>query len=520
MNAELLLLHELLRRLVAQAEQLERSSASFRAIIEQSPDGIFVHRDGRVVYVNPARVRMMGYERAEELLGMRTEDLIHPDDRHGVSAHVEAMNTGDEKPTHRLGRLLRKDGTTIDVEVIALPITFEGRPALLSSARDMSERRQLIARMMEMDRMITAGTLAAGVGHEINNPLAYVLGNLEFTLAALREHGDPALAELDEALEAAREGALRIRQVTRELRSLARAEAPALVPVDLRAAIESAVSMVAHELRHRATLVLDLQPTPPVLGDEARLGQLLINLLINAAHAVEESGTQPAEIRVRTAFEASAGRVIVEVADTGTGIDEAVRDHLFDPFVTTKPRSQGTGLGLAICRQIVDAHRGEITFETTRGRGTTFRVVLPASNAPIPSVAPEPVPAVVRGRILIIDDDALLVRAFARVLRKEHDVVGVTSGREALEHIATATAFDVILCDLMMPELSGMDVFRRVEQTDPAAARRFLFMTGGAFSPHAQEFVQEHHERTIEKPIRADALRRLVARRVAELRSG
>lgn len=380
MNPELLLLHELLRRLVAQAEQLERSSASFRAIIEQSPDGIFVHRDGRVVYVNPARVRMMGYERAEEILGRRTEDLIHPDDRHAISAHVAAMRTGDESPKHRLGRLLRKDGTTLEVEVIALPIVFEGQPALLSSARDMSERRQLIARMMEMDRMITAGTLAAGVGHEINNPLAYVLGNLEFSLAALREHGDPALAELDEALEAARTGALRIMDVTRQLQSLARAEARALAPVNLRAAIESAVSMVAHEIRHRATLVLDLQPTPPVLGDEARLGQLLINLLVNAAHAIEEGGTKPAEIQVRTAFEAATARVIVEVADTGAGIDEAVRDHLFDPFVTTKPGPQGTGLGLAISRQIVDAHGGEITFQTERGRGTTFRVELPVTS--------------------------------------------------------------------------------------------------------------------------------------------
>jgi two-component system, NtrC family, sensor kinase len=381
MTPELFLLHELLRRLVAQAEQLERSSASFRAIIEQSPDGIFVHREGRVVYVNPARVRMMGYERPEDILGRRTEDLIHPDDRHAISAHVAAIQAGDESPKHRLGRLLRKDGTSLEVEVIALPIVFEGQPALLSSARDMSERRHLIARMMEMDRMITAGTLAAGVGHEINNPLAYVLGNLEFALAELREHGDPALAELDEALEAARTGALRIMDVTRDLQALARAEVRTLVPVNLRAAVESALSMTAHEIRHRASLVLDLQPTPPILGDEARLGQLLINLLVNAAHAVEEGGTKPAEIRVRT-FGAATGRVIVEVADTGAGIDESVRDHLFDPFVTTKHGQQGTGLGLAICRQIVDAHRGEISFQTERGHGTTFRVALPVHTVP------------------------------------------------------------------------------------------------------------------------------------------
>jgi PAS domain S-box-containing protein len=517
MNAELLLLHELLRRFVDQAE-LQRSSAGFRIITEQTPDGIFVHRDGRLVHVNPAQVRMLGYERANEILGKRIEGLIHPDDRHGASTHLAAAHKSDAGPMHWLGRLLRKDETSVEVEMSSLPITFDGRPALLSSVRDMSERRQLIAHMMETDRISATGTLGAGVGHAINHPLAQVLGNLEFALTALRELGDPALAEVEQAIEAARAGSLRIKEVTRDLRSLTRSEAPALAPVNLRATIESAVKMVAHELRHRAALVLDLQPTPHVQGDEARLGQVLVNLLVNAAHAIEE-GTKGAEIRVRTAFDAATSRVIVEVTDTGSGIDEAVRDHLFDPFVTTKPRSRGRGLGLAICRQIVEAHRGEISFQTQRGRGTTFRVVLPVSDAPSASAAAEPAPTA-QGRVLIIDDDAMLVQAFGRVLCTEQEVVGVTSGREGLEQLATAgPPFDVILCDLMMPELSGMDVFERVEASDPATARRFLFMTGGAFSPHAQQFVQKHQEHTIAKPIRADALRQLVGRRMSELRS-
>ena len=152
---------------------------------------------------------------------------------------------------------MRRDGSTIEVEVIALPITFEGEPALLSSARDMSERRQLIARMMEMDRMITAGTLAAGVGHEINNPLAYLLGNLEFALEGLGELGPgppppgSPLHEIVQALKEAREGALRVRQVTRDLRALSRTEEREFGPVDLRPAIESAVSVASLEINPR-----------------------------------------------------------------------------------------------------------------------------------------------------------------------------------------------------------------------------------------------------------------------------
>ncbi|MCA9706182.1 MAG: PAS domain S-box protein [Myxococcales bacterium] len=505
------------------AQELELSRASLQTIIERSPDGIFVHRGGRVVYVNPARVRMMGYDRADELLGQPTEDLVHPDDRLAVRSHVAAMRAGDEQPTHRLGRLMRRDGSTIEVEVIALPITFEGEPALLSSARDMSERRQLIARMMEMDRMITAGTLAAGVGHEINNPLAYLLGNLEFALEGLGELGPgppppgSPLHEIVQALKEAREGALRVRQVTRDLRALSRTEEREFGPVDLRPAIESAVSVASLEIHHRARLVLDLRPTPPVLGDDARLGQVMINLLVNAAHAIAEGDPGRNEIRVHTSYDPESRQVRLEVSDTGSGIPDDVKDHLFDPFVTTKPLSQGTGLGLAICRQIVGSHGGEITFETERGRGTTFRITLPAAALPTPAPAVEPSSVAERARVLVIDDDRLLVDAFVRVLRKEHEVMAFTSGHEALAHLAQDPRYDVILCDLMMPEVSGIEVFERVTQADPSSAVRFLFMTGGAFTPRARQFVQDNRERTLDKPIRARTLRQRVARHAAEV---
>jgi len=341
--------------------------------------------------------------------------------------------------------------------------------------------------------------------------LAYLLGNLEFVLEGLKEPGGAAV-EMSRALEAARDGALRIQQVTRDLRMLARSDARDPKPVDVGDVIGSAISMAHREIHHRARLVLDLQPTPAVLGDAARLGQLMVNLLVNAAQAIEEGDAEGNEVRVRTRLDPGPGRVVVEVEDTGDGIPEEVREHLFDPFVTTKPMSQGTGLGLAICRQIVDSHAGEISFESKRGQGTTFRISLPSTGS-LP-VAPRPQAEVRRGRarVLVIDDDALLVDAFVRVLRKEHDVVAFTSSREALEHITTQDPYHVILCDLMMPELSGMEVFAAVAKRDPELASRFLFMTGGAFTPKAQQFVQENRERTIDKPIRMAALRTLVTR--------
>lgn len=510
---------ELEQRLVSNADQLERTHATFRALIEQSPDGIIVHRDGHIVYANPAQVHMTGYRSADELIGMRTEQLAPPEERREALEIIEAASTGLQTSARHLRRMLRKDGSVVEVELIVLSITFEGEPALLASVRDMSERRELIARMMQMDRMITAGTLAAGVGHEINNPLAYLLGNLEFVLENLADRastpsGRPSDAEIIKALEAARDGALRIKQVTADLRALSRTEPRTFAPVDLRRAIESALNMAGHELQHRATVVLELRPTPPVLGDDARLSQMIVNLLINAAHAIDEGEPESNEIRVQCHFDPSADRVRIEIHDTGSGIPQELREHLFDPFVTSKPLSQGTGLGLAICRQIVDSHHGEITFETATGRGTTFRVTLPAIAAPASSPAPVLPDRPARARVLLIDDDPLLVDVFARVLRTEHEVVTFTCSKQALAHLlamgVVAGTYDVILCDLMMPELSGIELFERVTEQDPNAGSRFLFMTGGAFTPRGHQFVQQHRDRTLHKPIPVRLLRERV----------
>lgn len=516
---------ELEQRLVSNTDQLERTNATFRALIEQSPEGIVVHREGRVVYANPARARMLGYRSADELIGTRTEHLVHPEDRPKALENVRALSRGRQTPRHHLCRLLRKDGSPVEAEVIVLAITFEGEPAVLASARDMSERRELIARMMEMDRMITAGTLAAGVGHEINNPLAYLLGNLEFALEHL---ADPAPAppvspssvtELVQALEAARDGALRIKQVTADLRSLSRTEPRDFAPVDPRRAIESALNVAGHELEHRATVVLDLRPTPPVLGDDTRLGQVMVNLLIHAAHAIDEGEPEGNEIRVHCRFDPTSDRVLIEVSDTGSGIPDDLHEHLFDPYMASTPQRPRTGLGLAICRQIVDSHHGEITFETERGRGTTFRVALPAITPLARAPAPAPAARRARARVLLIDDDPLLVEIFARVLRTEHEVVTFTRSKEALAHLVDDEAddgtYDVILCDLMMPELSGIELFERITAVDPEADERFLFMTGGAFTPRALRFVQQHRNRTLDKPIPVELLRERVARLAA-----
>jgi two-component system NtrC family sensor kinase len=230
------------------------------------------------------------------------------------------------------------------------------------------------AQLLFADRLASVGQLAAGIGHEINNPLAFIISNLEFLQEELPRRPDSP--ELAVALSEAREGAERVRLIVRELGNLARPDRMETGPVDLGAVVRSAEKMAMHLIRPRAQLVCDVDGAPAVYGNGARLCQVLLNLLLNAAHAIEPGQSQHHFIRVR-ARAAGTDRVLVEVSDTGCGIPPANLGRVFDPFFTTRPVGMGTGLGLAVCHGIIASHGGEITVESEVGRGTTFRVLLP-----------------------------------------------------------------------------------------------------------------------------------------------
>ena len=244
------------------------------------------------------------------------------------------------------------------------------------------------AQLLFADRLASVGQLAAGIGHEINNPLAFIISNLEFVQEALpRRQGCP---ELSTALAEAREGAERVRLIVRELGNRARPDSMESGPVDLGAVVRSAEKMAMHLIRTRARLVRDVDDVPPVYGNGARLCQVLLNLLLNAAHAIEPGRAQHHLIRIR-ARALGAEKVVVEVEDTGCGIPASDIGRVFDPFFTTRPVGMGTGLGLAVCHGIVASHGGEISVESEVGKGTTFRVLLPAFAPGVMAEPPSPV---------------------------------------------------------------------------------------------------------------------------------
>lgn len=364
-------------------------------------------------------------------------------------------------------------------------------------------REQLVA----SERLSTVGTLAAGVAHEINNPLAFILGNVDFAVRELRSPV-PELPEVIAALEEAKVGGTRVRDIVRDLKLFARAPAVEKGSTAVEPLLERSIAMAANEIRHRAKLVRAYGGVPFANGAETRLGQVFLNLLINAAQSIPEGNAEANEIRVSTRM--VGDRIVVEVADTGCGMSAEVREHVFEPFFTTKPIGVGTGLGLSICHGIIRSLGGAITVESEPGKGTCFRVSLQPAGVATPDA---PVAAAVghidSRDILVIDDEPLLARSLRRGLAP-HRVIAETSGRSALTRLAAGERFDLVVCDVMMPEMSGPEVFEEMCRVAPEQAERVIFLTGGAFTASARDFLAASHQPVLEKPADADDIRRIL----------
>jgi signal transduction histidine kinase len=392
----------------------------------------------------------------------------------------------------------------------------------LVALRARADRARMTAQLMQADRLVAMGTLAAGVAHEINNPLSYVLGGLDFVQReadALSPAVPPAvpgerLAEVREVLREMRDGCERIRQAVRDLKAFSRGDEESRQPLDLRRILEMSISMATNEIRHRARLVKEYGAAPVVEANEARLGQVFLNLLINAAQAIPDGAAEANEIRVTTRAD-GAGRAVVEIRDSGCGISPENLARIFDPFFTTKPIGVGTGLGLSICQRVILTVGGAIEVESEVGRGSLFRVTLPAAPvakpcqpagaAPVASARP-------RARVLAIDDEPYVASAIRRALAPEFEVVHESSASAALARLASGEHVDVVLCDLMMPEKSGIDFHEELAQRDPALAAHVVFLTGGGFTPAAQAFLDATKNMVLEKPFEKQQLRAAVQR--------
>ena len=564
------------------ATQARRAAARYRSLVDGLPDALLrLDADGKlldlVARTGPLQALVPGAvgRPLAELLGAGTAAPL-------LDAAAEARAEG--RTVQCALQLLGPDEPR-DLECSISP-SEGGEVTVL--ARDVTELRRLQTQVLLSDRLAAVGSLAAGVAHEINNPLAFVTADLELIGLALEKTAPGGLeekrGELKEFVQESLGGTARIARVVRDLRTFATRGTEERQPIDLPLLLDDCAALASNELRHRARLVRDFERVPQVLGSAAALGQVFLNLILNAAQSIPEGAAESNEVRLRLR-PGPAGAVEVEVRDTGAGVAPEHLSRIFDPFFTTKPVGSGAGLGLAVCHRLVAAAGGQIAVESSPGLGTRVRVRLPleplsrgmspapgsASAIPLgmrtppaspvltpppgrptplvstplprstpPSVsatlhsralpaspqgqaplpAPLPKPAVTaaapgvevkplppsppatsgRGRLLVVDDEALVARSLVRMLSGEHEVEVASSVAQARVRLGQAPAIDVILSDLMMPDGTGMDLFEWLGHTQPALGRRVIFMTGGAFTDAATSFLERVPNRRLEKP--------------------
>ncbi|MDB4975843.1 MAG: sensor hybrid histidine kinase [Myxococcaceae bacterium] len=534
--------------------KLQDLEHQFQALVECSADAIFItdFDSARFIRVNTRASTLFGYA-AEELIGM-TGRQLHPLDDHSVVDDISRDLIRDGSVTRHAVRLQRKDASVFWAELRSSAYLAEGRKLYVTFVRDVSGKLQrevelnqayqtlkdTEAQLIRSSRLAAIGQLAAGVAHEVNNPAASALLNLELleqdvialahdaaqaeardTPQVLFESVRRVTREAEEAVRDSSEALRRIASVVKGLRGFVQISDSDVQRVDINEVIDAALRLVQHQVRQRATVRCELTASRPLIADRGKLIQVFINLLLNAAQAIEQGGG--GVIHVLTSD--SNDGVLVRVEDDGPGVPAHAAPHIFEPFFTTKEAEHGTGLGLSLCADIVHRHRGRLELraarsgvgESRQGSGATFEIYLPLhSGLELPAASPPQLTPVERGRILIIDDDESLVRAYRRWLGRKHDVIVAYDGEEALQVLEQDQEFDVIVCDLMMPRFDGVALYEAVIARQPHLLQRIVFCSGGPTSPRYQEFAKLKSITFFDKPIPHAGFEQWLADRIRE----
>ncbi len=495
---------------------LRSSEMRFRSLSDSSPVGIFrtdLHQ--RVLDVNKRLLEICNLPNTS-VTNRRLIDLIQADDRARV---LDQWLRVDREGAWECRLASTGDSVRTVLMRVAADYGPEGEQVgYIGTLSDLTEYREVQNRLAMSERMASLGTLAAGVGHEINNPLTYLMCNLELaqhSLAALAQDASPAarIERTSQFLRIALDGCCRIRDIVQELRVFGRSENEHVGAVDATACVETALNIAFNQVRHRARIIRNFENIPRVRADETRLGQVFLNLIVNAAHAIPEGHADQNSITISSRLDEANQRVVFSFSDTGTGIAPELRTRIFDPFFTTKSVGEGSGLGLFLSQQTLRSYGGSIELESEVGRGSTFHVVLSlADTNPLESSPPipeEPLYSLPRSRILVIDDEREVGLAISAMLDADHEVCVVEQASQALQ-LLESSSFDLILCDLMMPTMNACEFFRALQRESPDHIARVYFMTGGAFTDATRSFLAEVERPLIHKPFSLASLKSAV----------
>lgn len=487
---------------------LEESERRFRLVVESAPEAVWILDERRVLYANPAALQLLGFDSASPPVEPDPRSFLPDDDHPTFEARIQRLLTTRAKLPPQEYRIQRRDGDAVVVEVSSITIDYDGRPAVLSFGRDVTERRRIELRLLQADRLAALGLLAGGMAHSINNPLTFVLlelDHLEHTLSDVLDGATtPELASTQ--LADAYQGAERIAEVVRRMRAFSRVEERARSAVDIRRVLDSALQLVGHELSHRAHLVKDYAEVPSVNASAAHLEQLFLHLLVSSVRFL--SGERPGTVRLSVAQHSEAN-VDVDLVLDSVVLDRAALDQVFEPFFSSA-RSD-LGMGLPFCHAVVSALGGELIAESDPSSGTLLRVRLPIGS-PL-SAPPESGQVGPRSlRVLIVENDYAVGRAIAAALAHRHDAVHSARALEARDRLIAGEYFDVVLCAASLPDLDGPTLWHTVSRVRPAQAARFAFMLSAQEAAERVTLVERTRLPVLSKPFKVEDVLALVHR--------
>jgi two-component system cell cycle sensor histidine kinase/response regulator CckA len=492
--------------------RLQESEERYRRLIDASPDAVFVHDHGRILFANPAAAAFFGAASPEALAGISIARLVEHNSRRTVALRVKEVLANGQTTAPIQVRWMTLDGRTVDSEVTGSAVPVRGRTAVQVTARDITGRLQLEAQLRQAQKMDAIGSLAGGVAHDFNNILTVIRGNVEMLLA------DPVLNDAHRGdLGVVYGAAERAMELTKQLLAFSRKQVVHPVPLDLSDVVRDMEPMLRRLIGEDISIETLLEPMVTVMADRAQVEQVLLNLVVNARDALPKGGAiniQTAVVdlmtdrRLRGATIPAGRYVSLSVQDTGAGIGAGIIDRVFEPFFTTKEAGKGTGLGLATVYGIVKQSNGFVDVVSRVGLGATFRVLLPCAGDCRPVARSAEVPAIQTGSgtVLVVEDEHAVRTFVQRALEKRgYQIITAGSGEEALRIIKSrSSALDMILSDIVMPGMSGARMVQEMRELGIQAP--VLFMSGYTDDEMVRRGVKQSEIQLLPKPFTAAQL--------------
>lgn len=497
---------------------LQESEERYRILVEMSPDAIFIHREGKIVYANTATARLLHVEKADDLTGMPIINLMHSDEKAEKFRKIKKLNC--EAVSHKLSeeKIFRSDGSHVYVELIPKVLSYQGKQAIQVVMRDITERKKMEQELLKVQKLQSIGTLAGSIAHEYNNILTVILGNL--SVARLSANHDGKAAELLLEVE---EAALQAKELTQRLLTFARGGQPVKQVIDLRKLLFKSATHVIRMDHANCNLKIPGE-LYPVEADEGQLGHALGNIVLNAIQAMQGGGTvqisaENSNLEDLGIIDQKEGPYVkISISDEGPGIPRESLSDIFDPFYTTKP--DGSGLGLSTAYSIIHKHGGHLMVESTLGKGSTFMIYLPAVEMGGLD-AERKLELRGAGQILLMDDEGPVRKSAAEMLTLlGYKVVTASNGEEAVSHYRTALQsgepFDLVILDLLVNGgMGGRETMAVLVAEDPRV--RAIVSSGYSNDPVMSDCASYGFSGCVPKPYTLEQLGMAVKRVLNQL---